>query len=103
MNNLLEIVKKNFHTQLPSQQIDASLDFCLELLQKRCSRHQERDIVSLCGKIASKAYKACRQDITKTFVNSVDVQKKACLLMTIVMFRKLKVENFGKVKVEVKR
>ena len=93
ISSLSEIVKKNFCRQPRLDRVNKALDLCLNLLNKRCSRHQERQLISLCGKCSGKAFKLSRQDSLKTSSAVVDCEafrKKACLVMTIVAFRKVK-------------
>merc|ERR1712127_665748 len=84
------VVQKDFTSQLDSYEIGRILDICLDLLQRRCSRHQERVIVSLCGRCGSKAYKVTRQEEGKLPTDVVNHQKKACLVISIVVCRNLK-------------
>jgi len=95
IDTLKRIFKKAFNGQLMSPQIDSMLDYCLDLLSKRCSRHQEREIISLCGKIGGKAYKESKKDHMKSISFSTDYRRKACLVMSIVAFRKLKLSKLS--------
>ena len=93
ISSLSKIVKKNFCRQPGRGRINEALDLCLNLLNKRCSKHQERQLVALCGKCSGKAYKLSRHDSLKTSSANVDCdafKKKACLVMTIVAIRKMK-------------
>ena len=86
---LEELGKKNFST-LHSSEIDNALDSCLRLLNRRCSKHQETKILSICGKCGGKAYKISRQNSNKFVSNPQSFQKKASLLITFVIFKKFK-------------
>ena len=96
IEKLHRILKKDLNKEFTSSEIDDILDFCLNSFDKKCSKHQEKELMFLFGKFSSKVFIASKKSFGKRLTFNEKLQKKAALVMANAMKKRMNIRKLSR-------